>query len=870
MSAVTTIDLRKKTDVPAQVTHQELTTPKLSPIELSKTLGRIFRRWDDPGHRLFSSSEELRHFRKNVARYAWRRHKKKVTRAQARAQSAPSTKPSRARHNATRLNQRAVQALIRNAIQLAKEAELDFSSRKVTKEVALVLTHLNREPDFEATIPTSIKRPVRPSSAATSSRDIKVQRRVLDSVRALQRIPANQCTPEQSLLFLALSMGTLLGMEEEVIRHTLLNLSSEHLPRLNTKRGPHHWFIGCLPGLSRTHPAHYRLKIPNHLRRLLRACRQSPVPSPATSSQQADVWWFSSDATLDLNSPLEARATHLDQLLVTGLSQLLDSQASRRTGSSASLKNARSLLRHAFRCTTLLGPAPLWSQLLRRYPLPVCSWRSPWQHDESLFFSAASRPTSGTSSASGAMDASEPEDIETDLHTPELLMGGGDRSNESSPSTSSRYRQDQLSTDWYVKAGNQLYAYITELEHEGLITPRGESAIQRHDAITSRYAKKLIHMLGEDSYPLWILLWLSYQSSTQGNKASTLRTYLSRLTPTSLMMLPDIPWLTLWDGELMEAISEQLPTQKGWDTSTSHNFFQTFNQFISFCQGNDRLTGIPPVQGEGGRFISTLRTHLIMPHEAEHLTRALSRRRSGLRRSWLIAFLLGYYGGLRAGEVMALTLHDVIINQPGEDGPTYCYVEIHAGKTANARRSVPLHLLISPELMTLVREWIDRRRESFAGQQRLKNIALLGPESSPLGYSRESLLTPLMAWARESLRGALTPGLELEDIHFDFHLLRHNAISWLVLRLYSDDYPQLLDRLSSACRGHWSFTPAAQANCRRAVYDVLEKDAKARGHRLELLAKLIGHRNSQTLTYHYTHVLGEIHGEVLLELMKRR
>ena len=99
---------------------------------------------------------------------------------------------------------------------------------------------------------------------------------------------------------------------------------------------------------------------------------------------------------------------------------------------------------------------------------------------------------------------------------------------------------------------------------------------------------------------------------------------------------------------------------------------------------------------------------------------------------------------------------------------------------------------------------------------------------------------------------------------------RHNAISWLVLRLYSDDYPQLLDRLSSACRGHWSFTPPALANCRRAVYDVLEKDAKARGHRLELLAKLIGHRNSQTLTHHYTHVLGEIHGEVLLELMKRR
>ena len=99
MSAVTTIDLRKKTDVPAQATHQELTTPKLSPIELSKTLGRIFRRWDDPAHPLFSSSEELRHFRKNVARYAWRRHKKKVTRAQARAQSAPSTKPSRARHN---------------------------------------------------------------------------------------------------------------------------------------------------------------------------------------------------------------------------------------------------------------------------------------------------------------------------------------------------------------------------------------------------------------------------------------------------------------------------------------------------------------------------------------------------------------------------------------------------------------------------------------------------------------------------------------------------------------------------------------------------------------------------------------------------
>ena len=100
------------------------------------------------------------------------------------------------------------------------------------------------------------------------------------------------------------------------------------------------------------------------------------------------------------------------------------------------------------------------------------------------------------------MDASEPEDIETDLHTPELLMGGGDRSNESSPSTSPRYRQDQLSTDWYVKAGNQLYAYITELEHEGLINPRGGSAIQRHDTVTSRYAKKLIHMLGEDSYPL--------------------------------------------------------------------------------------------------------------------------------------------------------------------------------------------------------------------------------------------------------------------------------------------------------------------------------------------------------------------------------
>lgn len=870
MSAITTIDLRKNADVPSRATPQNLVSSKLPPIELSKRLGKIFRRWGNTDHRLYSSSEEHWHFRKDVARYAWRRHEKKVAREQARQQSASSTMPSRARHNATRLKQRDVQALIRNAIQIAKQAELGFSSRKVSKEVALVLTHLNREPEFEATIPTSIKRPIRPSSAATSSRDIKVQQRVLDPVRALQSIPANQCTPEQSLLFLALSMGTLLGMEEEVIRHTLLNLSSEHLPRLNTKRGPHHWFIGCLPGLPRAHPAHYRLKIPNHLRRLLRACRQSPVASPALSSQRADQWWFSPDNTLDLNSPLEARAAHLDQLLVTGLEQLKDGQAPHGTRSPVSPKRVRFLLRHAFQCTTLLGPAPVWSQLLRRYPLPVCSWRSPWQHDESLFLPKKTLPTSGTSSAPGAMDVSEPENIETDLHTPELLMGASAGSSEQPASTSSRYRQDQLVTDWYVKAGNQLYAYITELEHEGLINPKGGSATQRHDAITSRYAEILIRMLGEESYPLWILLWLSYQSSTQGNKASTLRTYLSRLTSAHMMMLPDIPWLTLWDEELMEAIGEQLPTRKGWDTSTSHNFFQTFNQFISFCQGNDRLSHITPPQGEGGRFISTLRTHLIMPHEAEHLTRALSRGRSGLRRSWLIAFLLGYYGGLRAGEVMALTLHDIIINQPGEDGPSYCYVEIHAGKTANARRSVPLHLLISPELMMLVREWIDMRRESFADQHRLQNIALLGPESSPLGYSRMSLLTPLMAWVRQSLRGALTPGLNLEDIHFDFHLLRHNAVSWLVLRLYSDDYPQLLDRLSSACRGHWCFTPKALANCRRAVYDVLEKDAKARGHRLELLAKLIGHRSSQTLTHHYTHLLGEIHGEVLHELMKRR
>jgi integrase len=270
-----------------------------------------------------------------------------------------------------------------------------------------------------------------------------------------------------------------------------------------------------------------------------------------------------------------------------------------------------------------------------------------------------------------------------------------------------------------------------------------------------------------------------------------------------------------------------------------------WRDFLYFAASINLLSEAEITIEGGGRSVGpATRTSIVTPHEFDYVWRVLHDSEANpISMQWGVALTLGYYGGLRASEVLGLTLQDI-----------YCacgelWVLIRDGKTQAARRDIPLHWLAPPECVDQVERWRQRRRSSV-GALRPQSVGLFGPEREPNPYDRHALITPLLDWLRPILGAGV-----------DFHLLRHSTVSWLLLRLHAARHPGFRDRLHH--RASWMFGDEALGSVLQLVSDPELAASGSEGNDLRYLAKLIGHRDVGTLLMHYSHTLGPIHDDHL-------
>jgi len=206
-----------------------------------------------------------------------------------------------------------------------------------------------------------------------------------------------------------------------------------------------------------------------------------------------------------------------------------------------------------------------------------------------------------------------------------------------------------------------------------------------------------------------------------------------------------------------------------------------------------------------------------------------------------LIILLGFYAGLRAGEIVNLKLSNLIY----DGGYVLC---VRKSKTKNGSRNIPLYLLMPDEyLIELVTYWkaetSKRRPDGF----------LFVKKGKKLSKHTSSTVACLF---REIL------GIEME-----FHHLRHSFANWVLIRWFAAIYGKDLFEPGCHFLGEEVFNDEYLEKLRLLLFGfrILKKGQNSFSHVFAALARLIGHGSPRITIRYYVHVI-----DFLMHLYLRR
>ena len=726
--------------------------------------------------------------------------------------------------------------LVNGLFEHRQATERPITRRIATKRVNRVLEQLNSLPGISAVLipePTPVHRP---TALPNTSYAFTAAQQMLGLDRRLLTWCRQSALHDAWLLVLAIRLMTRLGMSERVVLGTLSQLTHQHIGRATLA-------IPSSPDATWPDDGHYRIALPDDVWVPLRAIVTREKHRPASE------WLlFTNDEAQTLDT--QQRRQALRRRLRTAAGQMLNTLTADDLPPSASLLKSWSAVVYASRHVPVLrGIAPLWSTLLREYPLPTCTpvplllgqdgahQYSPGQRLGRLPDRQAIR---GVSNDAQAEVMPEPQEHAVESE-PECRAAGV-----------RLIPTEQLPIGWRRKTKNILQQFLADVGRLPEKSFKAKNIEKPMQELLDQYEKRLNRQIGHRGhYPAWVLHFLYHQLRTEGNTLSTAKTQLSRLTPITLLLHDAVLDMSDWDDDVVLELEIAAQSGKHWQPKTLESFRVTFRQFMRFCQRYGVLEDVTLPKHATSSSPSVLRTRILSPDHMQAVWEALTQQvpDGDPRQMTALVIALAFYGGLRASEIESLTLRDVQIGIPDNSRGRSFWIDILGGKTAAARRRIALHIMAPPSVVEQLREWVEVRRHSCNGTA-LSDIALFGPRHSPDAYKRRYLIT----LAIEEMRYLLG-----EDI--DFHGLRHAAVSWTLLRLHASQNPGFADTLQH--RHHWMLQPEVLQETLRYFCGAEGPDTLARGTVLLHVAKWIGHRDPATLLENYAHTLGLIHGDIL-------
>lgn len=688
-----------------------------------------------------------------------------------------------------------------------------------------VLEQLNQIPDMQTVL---VPEPImvhRPTAHPPSARAFLACEQMMALDRALLTWCRKTDIPDAWLLLLSLRLMTRLGMSETVMLGTLSMLTHQHVEQQSLT-------IPSSPEATLPRDGHYRLTLHDDVCVPLRAI-------VTRSKHRAPSEWLLAARPEALAMPPTQRRKTVRKRLKEVAKKCLTALSGHPDGAKWNQLRSWAILVNACRhVPAMRGIPPLWSNLLRQYPLPTCTQVPLLASSDNAHLYAP-----------GELLGRLPDRGLVRNTMPPLPTLG----QQTRPPGVVIIPTAHLPLDWRRNVKNLLQHFlveVTQLSSKRVKAAKFEKPMQ---ILLVRYEKRLDRLIGHTGhYPGWVLQFLYHQLRTDGNKLSTARTLLSRLTPLTLLMHDAVLDLNDWYDELV--LELQIAAQSGshWSPSTLSSFQTGFRQFIGFCQRYGVLEDVtPPRRVTSTLAPSVLRTRILSPDHMQTIWQVLTHGtpNGDPRQMMALVIALGFYAGLRASEVESLTLKTVAFGPVDEQGESTCWIEILEGKTAAARRRVALHIMAPPSVVKHLRGWVQERQKECAAWP-LSEVALFGPRHSPEAYVRKSLITPVIEWMRYLLG---------EDI--DFHGLRHAVVSWTLLRLHAAQHPHFRDTLQH--RHHWIFQKKPLEKILTYFCGAEGQDTLNRGTLLLQVVKFIGHREPGTLLENYAHTLGLIHSDIL-------
>ncbi|HBS82013.1 site-specific integrase [Halomonas sp. 3D7M] len=723
-------------------------------------------------------------------------------------------------------NHKDVAALIERFFEWRKETQRPVSKQQARDRINRVLTALNSVPGMQAVLMPEPIAVHRPSALPTTPRSFSLSEQMM----ALERHLLPWCQKHQDidawLMLLAIRLMTRLGMSETVMLGTLAMLSQKHISGRELA-------IPSSPNAQWPDDGHYRITLHDDVWIPLRAL------TTRMKHKETNAWLCAAGKNADSLNYKERR-NQLRQRLRASIKQCLTELRSHPDSHAwPAVRHWSSVVSSSRYVNVMRGIPPLWSTLLRQYPLPTCT-PVPLlaQHNEAHQYTP------------GACMGRLPNRVSKHNQTPAPIPA---TDSTTRPAGAYSFSTQHLPIDWQRRAKNLLQQFLADTAR---LNPT-KVAAKKHDApmqaLLERYEKRLARLIGHRGHYLdWILQFLYHQLRSQGNKLSTARTLLSRLTPITMLLHDAVLDLSDWDDDVVLELHMEAQSGTQWSARTRENFIKSFRQFMQFCQHFGMLEDVSlPKKRSGSLAPSVLRTRILSPDHMQLLWRTLTHHvpPGDPRQMMGLVIALGFYGGLRASEVEALTLNSVVFSATNEQGDRNCWVEILGGKTAAARRRVALHVMAPPSVIHCMYEWV-KTRQAECSSWSLAETALFGPRHSPQAYVRKSLIQPVIEWMRYMLG---------EDI--DFHGLRHAAVSWTLLRLHAAQHHTFRDALQH--KYHWMFQPAPLQTILEYFCGAEGLDTLSRGTLLLQVTKWIGHREPGTLIENYAHTLGLIHSDIL-------
>lgn len=391
--------------------------------------------------------------------------------------------------------------------------------------------------------------------------------------------------------------------------------------------------------------------------------------------------------------------------------------------------------------------------------------------------------------------------------------------------------------DWIGQSRKLLRELCRELavaHKDKLRTP-----LQRQNAmeIIEEYQQRAKIIAPSDSALVLALEYVIYRYVDHPTiKARSLRNYLDRAVINGLLDSEASFSLSDWDSDdFMENIEERI-SEPRLSTNSRGKILDAYASFLKFLR---KMLKLPPIEMAGLRedyIAGSGQWAVISPHAIDKVVRSLLQNGEYESRQAAVVIALAYYGGLRASETRHLTLAEVVFN----DRLKNLDIELLRGKTANARRRLPLEKLAPSHVLQVIRDYWNERRTEFPESARLSKIALFGPKGQRDRYQYESI-TRL---ARDVLKEAFGESSNL-------HILRHCFCTFLFMRWYAIRHPDFLYDIRD--RSHEIFQPELQAKLETFFACMPIEDGEIRPYDLVSMTKLTGHASPETLFQFYVH-----------------